>query len=221
MNEEISENALDDLKHQITNYENENPTKISPDSPNYIIAGGIRDGFKKVLHRKRMLSLTDIFTFEELEDWQKKYRNYAQKESIPISSETYYVEPKIDGLALSLIYKNGKLDIAATRGDGYEGEDVTENIKMIKSIPKEIKETRSVEIRGEVFLSISDFNDLNKAITEGIKKGKMGQTGPNAVFANPRNAASGTLRQLDSNVVAERNLSFIAYYIEYFDENYS
>ncbi|MGL4759733.1 MAG: hypothetical protein ACRCXZ_10465 [Patescibacteria group bacterium] len=217
MNEEISEEALDDLKHKITIYENQNPTKISKNSPNYIIAGGVSEGFNKVKHRKRMLSLTDIFDFEELQDWQKKYSNFAQKESIPIDEQGFYIEPKIDGLAISLIYQNGTLILGATRGDGFEGEDVTENIKMIGTIPKTIDEKRSLEVRGEVFLSKSDFQQLNQDISNGLKKGKMGQSGPNAVFANPRNAASGTIRQLDSSVVAERNLSFIAYSLEYFD----
>ncbi len=217
MNEEISEEALDDLKHKITLYESQNPTKISQNSPNYFVAGGVRDGFKKVQHRKRMLSLTDIFNLEELLDWQKKYRNYAEKESIQLTQEQYYVEPKIDGLALSLIYENGRLVQAATRGDGTEGEDVLENVKQIKSIPKIIKELRNLEVRGEVFITKSDFNELNQAIIKGEKKGKLGGIGVNAVFANPRNAASGSIRQLDSNVVAERNLSFIAYSLEYFE----
>jgi DNA ligase (NAD+) len=217
MSEEISEEALDDLKHKISKYESENPTEISPNSPNYFVAGGVRKGFKKVQHRKRMLSLTDIFNYQELEDWQKKYRNYAEKESIKITLEEYYVEPKIDGLALSLIYQNGILIQAATRGNGVEGEDVMENVKQIRSIPKVIDEKRSLEVRGEVFITKSDFKDLNDAIIRGEKKGKMGQTGESATFANPRNAASGSIRQLDSNVVAERNLSFIAYSLEYFE----
>jgi DNA ligase (NAD+) len=219
MSEEISEEALDDLKHKITIYEADNPTKISPNSPNFFVAGGVREGFQKVKHRKRMLSLTDIFNLEELLDWQKKYRNYADKESIKITEEHYYVEPKIDGLALSLIYEGGVLIQAATRGDGTEGEDVIENVKQIKSIPKLIEDKRSLEVRGEIFITKSDFKALNDAIIAGTKKGKMGQTGPNATFANPRNAASGSIRQLDSNVVADRNLSFIAYSLEYFDNS--
>jgi DNA ligase (NAD+) len=218
MNEEISENALDDLKHKITQYELANPDKVSKNSPNYTIAGGVRSGFTKVAHRKRMISLSDIFNLEELENWEKRYIKYAESVNIQLKDNPkYYVEPKIDGLALSLIYKNGELFQAATRGDGTEGEDVMNNVTQIASIPKSIPDKRNIEIRGEIFLTKSDFDDLNQAIIKGDKKGKMNGTGPDATFANPRNAASGTLRQLDSNVVKERNLSFIAYYLEFFE----
>lgn len=218
MNEEISENALDDLKHKITQYELANPDKIVKSSPNYTVAGGVRDGFTKVKHRKRMLSLTDIFDLEELTNWEKRYIKYAESVNIKLEpNPQYYVEPKIDGLALSLIYKNGELFQAATRGDGTEGEDVMNNVLQIVSIPKSIPEKRNCEVRGEVFLTKSDFKDLNLAIIKGEKTGKTGGKGEDFTFANPRNAASGTLRQLDSNIVKERNLSFIAYYLEFFE----
>lgn len=240
--EEISEAALDDLKHKITIFESNNPTKISPNSPNYVVAGGVAEGFVKFKHTQRMLSLTDIFSFEELQDWQEKWQNFLQKQNPQkyqfdtqktilneendlfnevkndqIVAPKYICEPKIDGLALSLHFEGGKLVAAATRGDGFEGELVTQNIIQIKNIPKEIPDIRKLEIRGEVFLSKSDFASLNEGICEGDKIGKMGKTGPEAVFANPRNAASGTIRQLDSRVVAERNLSFIAYWIRFYE----
>jgi DNA ligase (NAD+) len=241
--EEISEAALDDLKHKITIFESNNPTKISPNSPNYVVAGGVAEGFVKFKHTQRMLSLTDIFSFEELQDWQEKWQNFLQKqnpqkyqfdveknslnEEVDLFDEAqkndqtiapkYICEPKIDGLALSLHFEDGKLVAAATRGDGFEGELVTQNIIQIQNIPKQIADNRKLEIRGEVFLSKSDFANLNIAISEGDKIGKMGKTGPEAVFANPRNAASGTIRQLDSRVVAERNLSFIAYWIRFYE----
>jgi DNA ligase (NAD+) len=216
--DEISESALDDLKHKVTLFEQANPSLISPNSPNFTISGGVAEGFEKVAHYNRMLSLTDVFDLEELLDWEKKFRNYATKEEIPLPEELdYYAEPKIDGLALSIIYENGTILQAATRGDGLVGENVTKNILQIASIPKLIPETRKLEVRGEVFLSKSDFKQLNLDILNGIKKGKAGGYGELAQFANPRNAASGTLRQLDSNVVAERNLSFIAYYLNYLD----
>jgi DNA ligase (NAD+) len=217
MNDVIAESALDDLKHKITIYESENPTKISKNSPNYTIAGGVREGFKKVNHRKRMLSITDVFSFEELVAWDKRYKNYAQSNNIDLEESEYYVEPKIDGLAVSLIYKNGDLAQASTRGDGMIGEDVTDNIMQIVTIPKTIADKRNIEVRGEVFMTKSDFKQLNSDILNGVKKGRMGQVGPDAVFANPRNASSGTLRQLDSNIVKERNLSFIAYSFEVFE----
>lgn len=242
--EEISEVALDDLKHKITIFEKENPAQISPNSPNYVVAGGVAEGFTKFKHTQRMLSLTDIFSPEELADWQQKWQNYLQKEDpesyntffpnqnknqeedlfstnlseINSPKPTYICEPKVDGLALSLHFEGGKLVAAATRGDGFEGELVTQNILQIKNIPKEIADKRKLEVRGEVFLAKQDFKDLNTAISEGDKIGKMGKTGPEAVFANPRNAASGTIRQLDSRIVGERNLSFIAYWIRIYGE---
>ena len=218
--EEISEEALDDLKHQITLYEVKNPNQISPNSPNYTISGGVAKNFVKYTHQRRMLSLNDIFNFEELQNWDRRWRDYFVKE-VPASEkvdfdelqeeQTYICEPKLDGLAISLHYENGVLTAAATRGDGFVGELVTENIRQIKYIPKEIEYKGKLEVRGEVFLSKKDFEELNKDIEAGKKVGKMDGPGSEAKFANPRNAASGTIRQLNSAVVAERNLSFVAY----------
>ena len=217
--EEISEGALDDLKHKITLFEAKNPELIDTNSPNYTIAGGIAKGFKKQKHERRMLSLNDIFTFEELLDWEKRWQDYAEKNGIKYETQNDYIcEPKIDGLALSLIYENGNLASAVTRGDGFEGEIVTDNVRQIKSIPKTIKDQRKMEIRGEVFMTKSDFEDLNNQILNNQKVGKMGKMGVEGVFANPRNVSSGTIRQLDSRIVAERNLSFIAYNVFVFDE---
>lgn len=221
--EEISESALDDLKHKISIFEAQNPDKISPNSPNYTIAGGVAQGFSKYTHKRRMLSITDVFSFEELNDWQTKWLNYLEKEDPNYfdqieaifdsnsSSTNYICEPKLDGLAMSLNYQNGQLVAASTRGDGYVGELVTDNVLQIQNIPKNIPDQRNIEVRGEIFLTKSDFENLNKAIMASDKVGKMGKTGPEAVFSNPRNAASGTIRQLDSRIVAERNLSFVAY----------
>ena len=210
--EQISEQALDDLKRQITLFEIENPDKIDKNSPNYIIAGGIMDGFKKYTHKNRMLSLNDIFTMSELLDWQKRWQEYAKKSGLICENEIAYIcEPKIDGLAISLHYQNGELTRAVTRGDGFVGEDVTENIRQILSIPKCISYKDNVEVRGEIFMTKSNFDYLNLEIIRGNKKGKMGKTGPDGIFANQRNVASGTIRQLDSRVVTGRNLSFLAY----------
>lgn len=217
--EEISEGTLDDLKHKITQYEEQNPDKISPDSPNYTIAGGVVKGFTKFTHTRRMLSLNDIFTFEELTSWEQRWQDFAQKNGFQakelvtnqLNYPKYVCEPKVDGLAISLHYADGVLVSAATRGDGFVGELVTENIKQIRSIPKTIDYKGKLEVRGEVFMTKQDFAKLNEEIRLGLKPGRMGQTGPQAMFANPRNAASGTIRQLDSRIVAQRNLSFIAY----------
>jgi DNA ligase (NAD+) len=212
--ENISEEALDNLKMQITNFESENPDAIDPNSPNFTIAGGVADGFVKVVHQRRMLSLNDIFTEMELQDWQERWQKYSGQNSIKFvlnKSVNYICEPKIDGLAVSLHYQDGKLLQAVTRGDGFVGEDVTNNIKQILSIPKTIVDERKLEIRGEIFMTKSDFTQLNQKIVDGLSPGKMSKTGPEYVFANPRNVASGTIRQLDSSVVKYRKLSFIAY----------
>lgn len=247
--EEISEAALDELKHKITQYEQEHPEQIDPNSPNITIAGGVADGFQKYTHTRRMMSLADIFSFEELKDWQKRWMQHLEKvnptlafdfilpqknfdsinkdankntpnssiahiqPSLPIE---YIIEPKIDGLALSLHYDKHRLIRAATRGDGFVGEDVTANAMQIQSIPKHIPYPNQVEVRGEVFLTQEEFDSLNQDIIAGKRVGKMGKYGSDSVFANPRNAASGTLRQLDSRIVQERRLSFIAYNV-YFD----
>ncbi len=225
--EEISEAALDDLKHKITQYEAEYPDQISTNSPNYTIAGGVAKGFQKFTHARRMLSLTDVFDLSELQDWEERWQKYLQAQSnqplkdleeLPSSVDPksevvpkYICEPKIDGLAISLHYENQKLVAAATRGDGWVGELITDNIKQIRNIPKTIPDPRKIEVRGEVFITKKDFENLNSEIQASRKIGRMGKTGPDGVFANPRNAASGTLRQLDARIVGERNLSFIAY----------
>lgn len=214
-NEEVSEAALDDLKHKITQYEQAHPDKISANSPNYKIAGGVAEKFEKFEHKRRMLSLNDIFDLEELQDWEERWqdfyrKNYTQEPSQAVQPK-YICEPKIDGLALSLHYQNGQLVSAATRGDGWVGELITENVRQIRNIPKEISDKRLIEVRGEAFITKKDFEQLNENIRSGRQVGRLGKTGEEAIFANPRNAASGTLRQLDSSIVAERNLSFVAY----------
>ena len=254
-NEEISEAALDDLKHKISLFEHENPDNISPNSPNYTIAGGVSAGFEKYTHSRRMLSLTHVFDQGELQDWENRWVDYAQKHGVElalggqqilkqvhndtsnsikmnkndtpvaairdrhkdevvdnkVASQKYICEPKLDGMAISLHYQNGELVAAATRGDGFTGELVTENVRQIKNIPKKIDYLGKIEVRGEIFMTKKDFGNLNKAITAGEKVGKMGGKGENATFANSRNAAAGTIRQLDSRIVSERNLSFVAY----------
>lgn len=244
--EEISEAALDDLKHKITEFELANPDQISPNSPNYVVSGGVAKGFLKYTHNRRMLSLNDIFSYQELEDWEERWEKLITPEKLahnpekidifgeadylpddqktePIITDSgqtakYICEPKIDGLAISLHYEDGVLKVAATRGDGFVGENVTENIKQVRNIPKQISDSRKLEVRGEIFMTKKDFEELNNDILAGRKVGKMGKTGSEGLFANPRNVASGTIRQLDSRIVAERNLSFVAYNIYIEDE---
>ena len=168
-----------------------------------------------------MLSLNDIFDYQELIDWNERNINYFTKEvnedeisALKPEMLEFVCEPKIDGLAISLIYQDGNLIRGVTRGDGYEGEDVTVNVKQIQSIPNDIPHKGSIEVRGEIFITHKNFERLNRAISEGKLIGKMGKKGVEGIFANSRNVASGTLRQLDSKVVKERNLSFIAYNVE-------
>jgi NAD-dependent DNA ligase len=319
-NEIIPESVLDELKHQITIFETQNPELISPNSPNKTVAGGVKKGFAKFTHKRRMLSLNDIFDQEELGKWEKRWQDWADKNDVnwqnlennlenffervcnsqenvipkkeenkdksdekslkklatnsttlqdeeklesqklenrenenevenkfekdtdfdifnmPILTKKieqgkkiilkgldqnpdpkiiYICEPKIDGLAVSLHYQRGRLVAGATRGDGFVGEDITENIRQISSIPQTISEMRDLEVRGEVFITKENFEKLNNEISNGQKIGRMGKTGQEAIFANPRNTASGTIRQLDPKIVQERNLSFIAYGLFY------
>lgn len=228
--EEISQDLLDQLMAKIREYENLHPEKVSPNSPNFVIAGGVAKGFQKFTHKRRMLSLQDVFSFQELQEWEKKWQNLAKKlknyttnfeiENLPllVDSVLYVCEPKIDGLAIALHYYQGKLQAAVTRGDGFVGEDVTDNVRQIASIPKEIPDLRRLEVRGEIFLTKAAFQKLNEEIASGKKIGRLNKTGEEGLFANPRNAASGTIRQLNSQIVAERNLSFIAYGLYYYEE---
>ena len=161
-------------------------------------------GFQKVAHNKPMLSLDNVFTEEQLGDFLKGVRRFLKElkddTDIPLDM---VAEPKIDGLSLSLSYEKGRLVYAATRGDGLVGEDVTENIKTLKNIPLILKGSAPdvIEVRGEVYLTKSDFQDLNQRQSASGDK----------VFANPRNAAAGSLRQLDPDVTATRPLKFFAY----------
>jgi DNA ligase (NAD+) len=214
--QEISENALDSLKHELYNLEKQFPEFISPDSPTQRVAGLPLKGFKKVNHKVPMLSIEDVFSEKELKDWE----DYL-KRLIPFKDFTYFSELKIDGFAVSLIYKKGLFEQGATRGNSRQGEDVTQNLKTIESIPlklkihsswnflsdeiqKNIKKQISkgiVEVRGEVYMEKNDFERINKEMT---KKGEK-------AFANPRNLAAGSIRQLDPKLAAERPLKFFAY----------
>ncbi|MFA6391821.1 MAG: NAD-dependent DNA ligase LigA [Patescibacteria group bacterium] len=204
----ISDAALDSLKHELELLEKAFPEYLTPDSPTQRVGGKPLDKFSKVQHATRMLSLNDIFSKEELLEWEER-----NKKLLPSTSKiNYYTEVKMDGLALSLKYSNGLLKQGSTRGDGRVGEDVTQNIKTIQSIPLRInidsldkkvslQAKKEIIVRGEVFMATADFQKLNQ---EQVKKGE-------SEFANPRNAAAGSIRQLDSNIAGSRRLSFMAY----------
>jgi DNA ligase (NAD+) len=172
-------------------YESENPTLSHPNSPNKRVGGFVLDGFEKASHLSRMWSQEDVFNTQELEDWIKR----AHKVNTNLE---FFCQPKFDGASLNLIYENGLLRQAITRGDGSIGEDVTNNVKTIHSIPLQIAEKSLVEIRGEIVIKKADFEKIN---IERVKNNDQ-------VFANPRNAAAGSLRQLDPTITAKRKLFF-------------
>lgn len=195
----ISDFEYDHMLRELEILEQEHPELVSPDSPTQRVGGKALDSFEKVIHRVPLESLQDVFDFEELSDFDRRVR-----ETVP--NATYIVEPKVDGLSVALEYENGIFVRGATRGDGTVGEDVTENLRTIKSIPLRLDNAPPVLIvRGEVFMPRNVFEELNE---EREKRGE-------ALFANPRNAAAGSMRQLDPKVAAERRLDMIIFNIQY------
>jgi DNA ligase (NAD+) len=186
-----TDEEYDKLARECLAYEQQNPGKSHPNSPNKRVGGFTLEGFEKANHLSRMWSQEDVFNTKELEDWIKR----ASKINTNLE---FYCEPKFDGASLNLIYENGLLKQAITRGDGNIGEDVTNNVKTIFSIPLQIEEKSLIEIRGEIVIRKKDFEKINQ---ERLQKGE-------ALFANPRNAASGSLRQLDPAITAKRKLFF-------------
>ena len=195
----ISDEALDSLKHELKKLEDEFPDLITPDSPTQRVAGKPLAGFKKAHHKVPMLSLEDVFLEEEFLEWVARTKKLLRSEKLP----ELFAELKFDGLACSLVYKNGILERAATRGDGKIGEDVTQNIRTIEAVPLQLEKNirEEVEVRGEVIITKKAFEKINR---EQKKKG--GQ-----IYANPRNLAAGSLRQLDPKITAGRHLDFHAY----------
>ena len=189
-----TDEVYDKLYHEVVDYETENPDDILKNSPTLRVGDVIRDGFTKASHLSRMWSLEDIFDSEGLEKWLTK--TYKLDSNI-----SFYCEPKFDGASLNLVYENGELVQGITRGDGTIGELITENVKTIRSIPLTIKHLERIEIRGEVVIFKDEFEKINEARLKNDEQ----------VFANPRNAAAGSLRQLDSSVTASRNLVFLPY----------
>lgn len=201
----MSEAAADSLKHELSQLEAEHPELITPDSPTQRVAGAPLPGFKQVRHSSRMLSLNDVFNEDEFLAWTMRV-----KKLVPAHwSEEYFMDIKMDGLACALIYQDGVLDQAVTRGDGFVGEDVTANVRTIESVPLKLRKANGfekflqgrTEIRGEIVMYKAQFEQLNK------DRAALGL----ATFANPRNLAAGTIRQLDPKLVAARPLQFHAY----------
>lgn len=189
-----SDEEYDKLARGCLEFENKNPNLINPNSPNRRVGGAILKGFKKANHLSRMWSQEDVFNDKELEDWIKRASKVGD-------NLEFFCQPKFDGASLNLIYENGILKQAITRGDGEIGEDVTQNAMTIQSIPLEIAEKSLIEIRGEVVIKKSDFEAIN---IERLKNSE-------STFANPRNAAAGSLRQLDSSITSKRKLFFNAW----------
>ncbi|MBQ3429877.1 NAD-dependent DNA ligase LigA [Candidatus Saccharibacteria bacterium] len=193
----MSEAAADSLKHELSQLEEKFPELITPDSPTQRVAGKPLDKFEKVVHKERMISLADVFSEEEIKDWISRNGKLIPGGKI----EEFFTDIKMDGLACALKYKDGLFSQAVTRGDGLVGEDVTMNVKTIENIPLKIEEKGDVEVRGEIILFKKDFEEIN------ARQKKLGEK----EFANPRNLAAGTIRQLDPKIAASRNLKFIAY----------
>lgn len=191
----VSDYEYDMTMKRLKKLEKENPEFVTLDSPTRKIGGKTKDIFTKVTHDVQMQSLQDVFDFSDVEDFVNKTTS-EYGESIE-----YIVETKIDGLSVSLEYENGVFVRGSTRGDGFIGEDVTENLKCIKDIPKKLNTDETIEVRGEVYLPRKEFEKINEELE---KKGKN-------LLANPRNAAAGTLRQLDTNLVKSRNLSIFVF----------
>ena len=193
-----SDAEFDRYMEELQRIEKQFPLLQSPTSPTQRVGGQVLDSFKKIPHKRLMLSLGDIFNEDEIRDWDRKIREALHKDVVD-----YMGEVKIDGLGMSLVYREGVLQYCVTRGDGNMGEDVTENVKKIPSIPLKVKETRPFEVRGEVFMPKSSLERLNN---ERLKTGEP-------LFANARNAAAGSIRQLDSRIAASRGLDAYWYYL--------
>lgn len=200
---EIGDVEYDQLMQKLVALENRYPDLVTSDSPTQRVGGVPIDAFQKVTHRIPMLSLDNAFNAEDLRAFDQRVKKLSGRDDI-----AYVLELKIDGLTAVLTYENGKLVRGATRGDGEVGEDVTHNIKTIKSIPPLLKKPVSLDIRGEVYMKKQAFSELNSAREE---RGE-------ALFANPRNAAAGSVRQLDPRIAAERSLDYLAYDLIYLGE---
>ena len=199
---EISDFEYDMLMVELRNLEKEFPEFKSKESLTQKVGGHVKEGFEKVTHEVPLQSLQDVFSIEEVEEYVNKINEKAEENEI--QNKTYVVETKIDGLSAALEYKNGKFVKGATRGNGLVGEDVTENLKTVKTIPMEINENIDITVRGEVFISKKDFEKMNQEREENEEE----------LFANARNAAAGSLRQLDSKITKKRPLDIYIFNVQ-------
>ena len=199
---EISDFEYDMLMVELRNLEKEFPEFKSKESLTQKVGGHIKEGFEKVTHEVPLQSLQDVFSIKEVEEYVNKINEKAEENEI--QNKTYVVETKIDGLSAALEYKNGKFVRGATRGNGQVGEDVTENLKTVKTIPMELNENIDITVRGEVFISKKDFEKMNQEREENEEE----------LFANARNAAAGSLRQLDSKITKKRPLDIYIFNVQ-------
>lgn len=198
-NPSVPDSEYDKVYRELQTLETLHPSLITPDSPTQRVSGNATNAFNSITHRQAMLSLNNAFEYNELDAFDKRVR-----EALGVANVAYAVEPKFDGLAITLTYENGLFTQGATRGDGYTGEDVTHNLRTLRAIPTRIhciNPPKLLEVRGEVLMLKRDFEKLN------IAQANKGEK----TFANPRNAAAGSLRQLDARVTATRPLTFFAY----------
>lgn len=201
-NPEITDFEYDMMMLELRTLESQNPEFITKDSLTQKVGGHVKEGFAKVEHEVPLQSLQDVFNFEEIEAFDERVKKVASENGI--DEVKYVVETKIDGLSSALEYKNGKLVRGATRGNGLVGEDVTENLKTIKTIPLELPEKINITVRGEVFISKKEFEKMNQEREENEEE----------LFANARNAAAGSLRQLDSNITKKRPLDIYIFNVQ-------
>ena len=202
-NPSVPDSEYDRLMKELIAIEKEHPELVNPLSPTQRVGGKVLSSFNKIQHKRMMLSLANAFNDDDMRDFDRKVREITNESKVE-----YMCEMKIDGLAMSLDYVDGKINYAATRGDGTTGEDVTNNVLTIKSIPTRVEQTKPFEVRGEVYMSKKTLNELN-AIREQNNE---------VLLANARNAAAGSIRQLDSSIAASRKLEAFWYYLVNADE---
>ena len=199
---EITDFEYDMLMVELRNLEKEYPEFISKESLTQKVGGHVKEGFEKVTHEVPLQSLQDIFSLEEIDEFDERIQKKAEENGI--KEVKYVVETKIDGLSAAIEYKKGKFVRGATRGNGLVGEDVTQNLKTVKTIPEEINDKINITVRGEVFISKNDFEKMNQEREENEEE----------LFANARNAAAGSLRQLDSKITATRPLDIYIFNVQ-------
>ena len=204
-NPAISDYDYDMMMNKLKALEKEFPELITKDSLTQKVGGHVKEGFKEVTHEVPLQSLQDVFSYDELREFDERVKKVALENNEELK---YVVETKIDGLSSALKYENGILVQGATRGNGLVGEDVTENMKTIKHVPKELKEKINITVRGEVFIGTKEFEKMNEE-REILDE---------PLFANARNAAAGSLRQLDSKITASRPLDIFIFNVQKYDE---